>query len=265
MAKSFAEILKEAREKAGLNQMELAQRVGLTGSYISILEAGKKPPPTDKVLKKIAQILGLDTAYLLGVAHLERTPPDIKETVARLIAKPGLKKTVGNHLQELLMPPGTVSGITGSSKGIFKKALRYRLAHPQTTSAMIPSPRLPVFNEIPDISHTKISGKPITWYTVPMTEWKPLRYGFVIKKDEGMRPKIEQDDLLIIDAAMTPKNGDFVLVELEQQVLVRRFYPLSRDTFELLPFNPDLPPLRFSQDKQGIMKGVVIKIIRTLK
>lgn len=263
MAKTFATLLKEARAKAGLNQMELAQRIGLTGSYISILEAGKKPPPTDKALKKMAQVLGLDAKYFLGVAHLERTPADIKETVQQLLAKPGLAKKLGGYFSDPyhIGQPDTTSS---SSKGIFKKALRYQLTHSGQTASTGHQNRLPIFDEIPRISGQKISGKTTKWHLVPANQWNPRRYGFINKKDRGMLPKIEQGDLLLIDASDLPKNGDFVLAEVDNQALIRRFYKLSRDEFELLPLNPDLPPKRFAKDKAGIIKGVVIQIIRNL-
>lgn len=74
----FAYILRILRERAGLNQKELAETVGYTASYISMLESRKKPPPSDEVVKKLAQALGVKEIQLLEPAHLERTPYDIK-------------------------------------------------------------------------------------------------------------------------------------------------------------------------------------------
>ena len=45
----FAAFLRQAREKAGLTQSALADKCHLTGSYISLLESGKKPAPSDRV------------------------------------------------------------------------------------------------------------------------------------------------------------------------------------------------------------------------
>ncbi len=82
--KDFATYLKEAREEAGLNQSELAGAVGLTGSYISVLESRRKPPPSDPVLRRLARALGRPEDEILEVAHLDRTPEDIRKKIRAL-------------------------------------------------------------------------------------------------------------------------------------------------------------------------------------
>ncbi len=54
MEKKFGETLKALREKAGVSQNQLGDKTGLTGSYFCMLESGKKPAPSDEVVKKIA-------------------------------------------------------------------------------------------------------------------------------------------------------------------------------------------------------------------
>src|SRR5690349_13401530 len=81
---TFAEFLRSGRERAGLTQAALAEKCGLTGSYISLLESGKKPAPSDRVVKRLASVLSLDAGAALEVAHLERAPEDIRRTLERL-------------------------------------------------------------------------------------------------------------------------------------------------------------------------------------
>ena len=57
--KNFAELLREARKRAGLTQEELAGHVGINSSYISKIERGLyRPPVRDKVLA-ITEALGI--------------------------------------------------------------------------------------------------------------------------------------------------------------------------------------------------------------
>lgn len=59
--------LRHLRERAGLSQTELAQRIGMSErskGYISEIEGGKKIPPTEKILK-IALYFNVTTDYLL--------------------------------------------------------------------------------------------------------------------------------------------------------------------------------------------------------
>lgn len=72
---NFATLLKEARKRANLTQIELAHQVGIDHSYISKLERGTDPPARDKALA-IANALELskvEQAYLLLAAGCANT------------------------------------------------------------------------------------------------------------------------------------------------------------------------------------------------
>lgn len=79
MFATFAEALSHYRKATGLRQADLAQAVDVTGSYVSLLEAGKRPPPTDEVTQAMERVLRLEPGVLVRLAHLERTPKDIRE------------------------------------------------------------------------------------------------------------------------------------------------------------------------------------------
>lgn len=50
--------IKKFREKKNLSIHELARRTGLTASYISNLEKGKRDNPSKDTMEKIAEALG---------------------------------------------------------------------------------------------------------------------------------------------------------------------------------------------------------------
>jgi transcriptional regulator with XRE-family HTH domain len=65
MAESkFSKFLRETRLKAGLNQQQLGDKVGVDRSYISQIERGEKVPSTD-TLRKIARVLGVKTSQFI--------------------------------------------------------------------------------------------------------------------------------------------------------------------------------------------------------
>lgn len=74
MTKGVAEIIgkriKRKREKEGVNQKELAKKVGVSPSAINQFEKGEKKPSTS-VLKEIAIALSVSTDYLLGASEDE--------------------------------------------------------------------------------------------------------------------------------------------------------------------------------------------------
>ena len=59
---SVAEKIKSAREKAGLTQAQLAEKVGTTSQNISQYERGIRNPKYN-TLEKIARSLGVDVEY----------------------------------------------------------------------------------------------------------------------------------------------------------------------------------------------------------
>ena len=62
--------LKELRTQAGLTQLQLAQRMGITKSVVSFYELQERTPSPD-VLVKLAGIFRVSTDYLLGLDKRE--------------------------------------------------------------------------------------------------------------------------------------------------------------------------------------------------
>lgn len=59
----IGEVLKSAREKAGLTQLELSGMVGVSRAYYADVERGRYTPSL-KVLSRLANILGIDLNFL---------------------------------------------------------------------------------------------------------------------------------------------------------------------------------------------------------
>ena len=61
----FAENLRSIREKLGLSAEELAKRVHVSRSYVTLLESGKRSPGKN-LLPKIARALKLEKSIVIG-------------------------------------------------------------------------------------------------------------------------------------------------------------------------------------------------------
>lgn len=66
----FGSRLKGLRTQAGLTQLQLAQRMGITKSVVSFYELQERTPSPD-VLIKLAGIFRVSTDYLLGLDKRE--------------------------------------------------------------------------------------------------------------------------------------------------------------------------------------------------
>lgn len=60
----IGEKIREARKKAGLTQLQLANKIFVSESYIALIESNKRNPSTI-VLSKIAEALNLTTDHIL--------------------------------------------------------------------------------------------------------------------------------------------------------------------------------------------------------
>ena len=74
------DILKDLRESKGLNKQELANRVGISRSYISTIESGKVTKPTIKTLKKIAYVFDPDNEEYIYERLLSASGYDTKNS-----------------------------------------------------------------------------------------------------------------------------------------------------------------------------------------
>lgn len=76
------EIIQHIREEKGLNQKELAQKVGLSHSVMNRIELGTRPV-RDEELKKIAEVLGTTTDYLLGASDIRNPYINIDKFISK--------------------------------------------------------------------------------------------------------------------------------------------------------------------------------------
>ena len=91
MDKSFGENLKEARQRAGITQEVLADRLGFKGTTaISLWERIDAPVPEPKTIRKLAEAIGCGPAELLdGVV----TPYDELRGATNSVATAGQRLT----------------------------------------------------------------------------------------------------------------------------------------------------------------------------
>ena len=73
----FGQRLREFRIQAGFTLRELAEKIGVDFSYLSKIETGALPPPSEKVILRLAQALNADKDELMSLAG--RIPSDIAE------------------------------------------------------------------------------------------------------------------------------------------------------------------------------------------
>ncbi len=65
----FGQKIKELRQKKGYSQRKFAMALGIIPTYMSKIERGEFPPPSEKVIKNMAKLLDQDSDVLLAYAN----------------------------------------------------------------------------------------------------------------------------------------------------------------------------------------------------
>jgi transcriptional regulator with XRE-family HTH domain len=83
--KTFGQVLREARKKAGISQRELAARLRredgrpVDPPYLNAVEHDHRYPPEDYIIEQMARIVGISADVLYF--HANRQPADVKSDV----------------------------------------------------------------------------------------------------------------------------------------------------------------------------------------
>lgn len=218
----FAAYLKEARSRAGLTQAGLAARCGLTGSYISLLESGRKPSPSDPVVRRLAASLGLDGTEALQVAHLDRAPEDLRRTVERLRRQARRERELRERTAEALFPfslwslvpthlPGRVrtaaAGGMDAALGDALDRLAALAADAPDLDALKDASRKFLEDLPPDQRRRILAAVP------DLAAGPPSAGGLLVlpAPPPGLPPRVLPGDVLVVDPSLAPGEGDLVL------------------------------------------------------
>ena len=114
--KEFGARLRELRRQAGLSQRGLADKIGVNFTYLSKIEGGVMPPPSEKVILKLAEVLNADKDELMTLAG--KIPTDIAQILKN---REALQLLRSGHTQKKF---GAARKKEGSS--IMKNSVNYK-------------------------------------------------------------------------------------------------------------------------------------------
>ena len=83
LEKKFGKLIRELRIQKKIGQRELANKIGLSASYLNDIEKEKRSAPKLSILKKLAIELDKDVNYLNDLAAISKNTiaPDINEII----------------------------------------------------------------------------------------------------------------------------------------------------------------------------------------
>lgn len=217
----IGEILKQARERKGVAQESIISKIGITRAALSHIENGRHLPGYD-LLNRLAEVYELDPASLL--AQLD------KERIERFVVR---------------------------------ESIRHYRAEPAFLQFIF----VPIIDTIPcgrAISITPKTLEDVDEYApIPAEELanKTGLLGFRVAGESMNGKGIYEGDIIIIDPALEPINGDLVVISVNDEVTLKEYHHQSQ-TITLKSANPEFPDMTFPIDSSDIRTyGKVIKIM----
>jgi len=275
---------------------ELARRAGISKAYLSLIETGRVAnPPSDQKLRRIEESLGIAANELIGEAHLQRTPRDVRAVLHQLIRQrtgrteaPDTQGDEANGLRGrgmLNLDDAYLSGVlqefaerNGSNveplatlAGMDRSAPHAAGADaagpaPVVAAGVMPSPRVPVVNRVSagyPTDFTDMSYPPRNadaYITAPGLD-DPDAFAARVSGD-SMSPKYAEGDIVIFSPAAVWKNGADCFVRFEDgQTTFKRVYAetdgAGREMLRLQPRNSRYTPQVVPREKiEGAYRAI---------
>ncbi|MEG3581804.1 MAG: translesion error-prone DNA polymerase V autoproteolytic subunit [Chloroflexota bacterium] len=71
---------------------------------------------------------------------------------------------------------------------------------------------------------------------------------------------IHPGDILVVDRSLEAKHGKIVIAVVDGQLTVKRLHKSVQDTY-LMPENEEFEPIRFEEDSEVVIWGVVTNVL----
>jgi len=241
-------IIRQRREGLRLTQEQLAATIAISKPYLSNIETGKaKNPPTDRILKALEGALGIPDGELTRIAHLARTPVDVRHEHELLeVECQKLRKILKRLLER---SPRKEDG------GLDLDAIPTALRAGTRQAGLSPNLAIPLVNKIgagyparfPDLDYPATVASD---YVRCLDVHDP--HAFAVRvPDETMEPLYCRGDVVVFSPGMPAASGQDCFVRFAEGggTTFRRYYQDPDGVIRLQPINSEYPPRYCGRDE----------------
>lgn len=258
---SLGEIIRQRREQAGITQDRLAAQVGISKPYLSNIETGKtKNPPSDGVLKAMEKALGFQPDELVRLAHLVRTPADVRDEHELLEAE--LNKLRGVVKELLSCRPDS------QSAGLDLDGVLVRLQARSNISGISAGVAIPLINKLAagyPRHFTDLDYPPsVADEYVRCVDMHDSQAFAARVVGDSMEPQYHEGDIVVFSPNTPARSGDdcFVRLEGEGGTTFKRFYSDDEATIRLQPLNSKYPAEVYPREQITGLWPAILRIER---
>ncbi|MDY6913506.1 MAG: XRE family transcriptional regulator [Planctomycetota bacterium] len=260
---SLGKIIRKRREALSLTQDQLAAQVRISKPYLSNIETAKaKNPPTDGILKSLESALNFPPGELTRLAHMARTPVDVRQEHEMLEAEVQKLRSV---LKELL-----ANGPRKAGGGIDLDALVGSPAQDAggNIKPLSAGTVVPVINKVAagypsDFTDLDYPPSVADEYIRCPDLHDPQAFATRVVGD-SMEPNYHQGDIVIFSPNTPARSGDdcFVRFGHDNSTTFKRFYMDDAQTIRLQPLNSAYPAASYSPEQITGLWPAVFRIER---
>jgi phage repressor protein C with HTH and peptisase S24 domain len=268
-ALSLGQRLRKQRRRLGLTLDELAARTSISKPYLSLIETERTPnPPADDKLRRLEHALNFPPGELVTLAHLARTPADVRRMLHRLIADRGMGTVeredflrAGAAAEAAAIAGDSAAGgnetgsVTAGSDaagdvGIdldaayLSGALQQMVDEAAGNIEQVPQNAIPIINKVSagypkdftDLSYP--AGVADSYVTCPDVRDAQAFAARVC--GDSMMPKYREGDLVVFTPSLMARSGDdcFVRFEDGQTTFKRVFFESDENGKAVLRLQP---------------------------
>ena len=257
---SLGEIIRRRREEVGLTQDQVAGQAGISKPYLSNIETGKaKNPPTDAVLGALERALKFDDFALRKLAHLARTPMDVRQEHELLEAEVHKLRGV---IRELISGPRKASG------ALDLDAMTKTLERQSNIKGISAGVAVPIINKVAaGYPHhfTDLDYPPSVadeYIRCPDLH-DPQAFAAHVVGD-SMEPVYHEGDIVIFSPNTPARDADdcFVRFEGDGGTTFKRLYQDNEQTVRLQPLNNRYPAEIYPRERINGLWPAAFKIER---
>ncbi|MCJ7543343.1 MAG: XRE family transcriptional regulator [Phycisphaerae bacterium] len=257
---SLGEIIRHRREQLGLTQERLASAAGISKPYLSHIETGKaKNPPADRILRAMEKAMGLERGTLTRIAHLARTPSDVRAErelleaevtrlrgVLRELMRGHGRRGRGLNLAKLIPSPKAAGNTVAISAGRIVPVInRVSAGYPEHfTDLDYPPSVADEYIRCVDVHDSQAFAARVV--------------------GDSMEPVYHEGDVVVFSPNTPARNGDdcFVRFADEGGTTFKRFYRDDDATIRLQPLNNKYPAEVYDRQKIDGLWPAVLRIER---
>lgn len=212
--------------------------------------------------------------------RLREARKDAKLSQAELAKRVGIKQPTLSDLENDVTKGSTAIATIAAALGVSALWLaegrgprRGNESVQNVTSASIGHRRIPLISSVQagQMTEAVVPFPPGGAYEYLLTDLELSEHAFGLEVEgRSMEPKFYEGDRLIVDPALSPRPGDFVIAKNgHEEATFKKYRPrginaAGQEVFELVPLNPDYATINSEHEPVRII-GVVVEHRQVLR